>query len=121
MPKTISNFTGDGLADPIIQVNIQVPDSGASVLVAGTVRAPGATNVVTVTGSPLTAPGVPGSGITSWIIQADLTTGALSIKTSSSAMPAADAGALMIFSDTIASTDSGNMALNASDQTPDTY
>lgn len=116
----MSNYTGDGLGNPIIQINIQVPDSGTTVLVAGIVSPIGGPQV-TVTGSPLTAPVVPGAGTTYWIIQADLTTGALSTKTSPSAMPTADAGAIMIFGDTIPSTDSGNMALNATDQTPDTY
>lgn len=119
MPLTISNWTGDG-PEPIISTMIELPDSGQSVIIAGTVTPQGGGPAVNVTGSPLTAPAPPGSGSIFWVIQVNTTTGAASIKQSTVSMPVADSGNVVVFQQTLvpASTDE---ALVATDVTPDTY
>jgi hypothetical protein len=118
MPLTISNWTGDGVKDPIIATSIQLPDSGTSVIIDGAVTPTGGP-AVTVTGSPLTAPAAPGSGSVYWIIQVNTSTGAATVKQSTVAMPAADSGNQIVFAQTLipATTDE---AANATDVTPDT-
>jgi hypothetical protein len=119
VPLTISNWTGDG-PEPIIATAIELPDSGTSVIITGTVTAQGGGPAVPVTGSPLAAPAPPGSGSVFWIIQVNTTTGAATVKQSTVSMPAPDPGNVMVFQQTLvpASTDE---ALVATDVTPDTY
>lgn len=119
MPLTISNTTGDGYADTYIDSDIELPDSGTVVKVTGTVQAIGG-QPAPLTGSPLTAPAPPSTGLIFWAIEASLSTGALAVLQSAAAMPPPDAGNVLLFQQTLspASTDD---ALVATDSTPDTY
>lgn len=119
MPVTISNYTGDGVNDPIIATAIGLPDSGTSVSILGTVTPTGAA-AITITGSPLTAPTPPGSGSIYWIIQVNTTTGVATVKQSTSAVPVADAGNLVVFTQTLVP-GASDPALVATSVTPDTY
>jgi len=119
VPLTISNWTGDG-PEPIITTAIELPDSGTSVIITGAVTPQGGGVPVAVTGSPLAAPAPPGSGSVFWVIQVNTTTGAASVKQSTSSMPTADAGNVVVFQQTLVPT-STDEALVATDVTPDTY
>ncbi len=120
MSMTIANLTGDGIASDKIACAIELPDSGTSYLVAGTVQPVGGTQV-TITGSPVTAPTPPGSGYINWIIQVNVTTGALSIKQAANVpAPAPDAGNDVIFTQTL-NAGAVDPALGVSDSTPDTF
>ncbi|GAC1502544.1 MAG: hypothetical protein NVS1B10_07340 [Candidatus Saccharimonadales bacterium] len=120
MPTTYTNLTGDGQSANLIQANIQVPDSGYSVSITGVVQVVGQ-SVVSITGSPLTFPSAPASGIINVIIQINSTTGAASIKqnTTAGTFPTPDAGNIQVFQ-TVLGTTSTDLALDASNQTPDT-
>lgn len=89
MPLTIINRSGDAVHDTFLDTVVVLPDSGGSVSVSGAVQPAGAGALVPITGSPLTAPSVPGSGSTYWNIQVDAITGAASVQQSNSADPAA--------------------------------
>lgn len=120
MPLTIGNLTGDGLTSDLIACSIEIPDSGTSYLVTGSVTPKGGT-AQAMTGSPITAPTPPGSGNIYWIIQVNTSTGALSIKQNTTGpAPSPDAGNDTIFTQTLASgvTDP---ALVATDVTPDDF
>lgn len=120
MPLTITNFTGDGVGSDAIHCSIEVPDSGTSYVVTGTVTPKGG-SAVSMTGSPLTAPSPPGSGSIYWIIQVNTTTGALSIKQNGvGPAPTPDAGNDTIFTQTLP-TGTTDPMLVTSDLTPDTY
>ena len=119
MPLTISNTTGDGALDPYIDSAIELPDTGTSVTVTGTVRPAGGVSAV-LNGSPLTSPAPPASGLVYWLIEANLTTGALTVLQSASAMPAVDTGCVLLFQQTL-SPGATDAALVPTDVTPDTY
>lgn len=119
MPITISNYTGDAVLTNQVATSIELPDSGTSVTITGTVTSAGGSQV-SVTGSPLTAPAAPGSGSIYWVIQVNLSTGAATIKQSTSSMPTADAGNIVVFQQTLVSGNTDS-ALVATDVTPDTY
>ena len=87
MPLTITNRSGDGINDAFIDTFVQLPDAGSSVAVGGTIRAT-AGALTALTGSPLTAPAVPGAGSTFWNIQVDAITGAATVQQSTVADPA---------------------------------
>lgn len=119
MPLTVSNYTGDGVVSAGIATSIQLPDSGSSVQITGSVdTVTGA--AVAVTGSPLTAPTPPGSGSVFWIIQVDGVTGVASVKQSTVSIPAADTGGVVVFTQTLTPS-SANLALVSTTSTPDTY
>lgn len=120
MPMTISNYSGDGTSSVNIDSYIQLPDSGTSVLVAGSVNPVGTSGALTITGSPLTMPAAPGSGSIFWNIQVDTTTGASTVQQSTSSDPVAiDGNNVVIFRQTLIST-STNPALTPS-STPNTW
>ncbi|GAC1373740.1 MAG: hypothetical protein NVSMB4_00640 [Acidimicrobiales bacterium] len=101
MSLSIQNRSGDGINDYFIDTIVVLPDSGSSVTVGGMVALIGGANVL-VTGSPLTAPAVPGSGSTFWNIQIDGTTGAATVQQSPSAdPPAINANNIVIFRQTL--------------------
>ncbi len=121
MPLTITNFTGDGIKDDQIAGAIEVPDSGTSYSVTGTVT-PAGGSAVAMTGSPLTAPSPPGSGNIYWIIQVNTTTGALSIKQNTSGpAPTPDAGNDVIFTQTLPAGLTDPADDPNADVTPDDY
>lgn len=98
---------GDGVDADLIAVTVSVPDSGTGVLIGGNYQVAHGGSLLVISGSPLTGPAVPVSGTTWWVVQINTTTGAASIKTSSSAQPAADAGCTAIFASTVASVEAG--------------
>lgn len=121
---TVSNRSGNGLADTFIDSHVELPDSGTSVGVGGSVQAPGLASA-TITGSPLTAPAVPGSGSIFWNIQVDANTGAASVQQSTSADPVAILSTdgitpqVIIFRQTLVAGSTSDDALQATDSTPD--
>ncbi len=119
MGATFSNQTGDGLTSVLITTNISLPDAGSSVGIAGTVSTPG-NAPVTITGSPVTVPSPPGSGSIYFIIQINTSTGAATVKQSTSATPAPDAGNTTVFADILLPSNT-DLALDPSESTPDTY
>lgn len=86
MPLTIQNVSGDAVNDVRLDTIVILPDAGSSVVVGGYVQPIGKAQVA-ITGSPLTAPAVPGSGSTFWNIQVDAGTGAASVQTSTTVDP----------------------------------
>lgn len=116
---TVSNATGDGINDVRIVASIELPDSGTSVTVGGTVLDPAVGTVQAITGSPVTIPAAPGSGSIYYVIQVATATGAATVKQSTTAMPTSDAGNVVIFQQTLGTTNT-DPALAAS-ATPTTY
>lgn len=111
MPLTLSAAAGDGVLTPALRVNMQLPDTGTSIAVQGSYQGTlvgsnpqGVQPVINFNGSPVSSPGVPGGGSNFWICQVNTTTGALTVKTSTSAYPLPDAGNIVVFEQTIAST-----------------
>lgn len=115
---TVSNSTGDGVTSVKIVTAVELPDSGSSVLASGTILDPAVGTAQTITGSPVAIPAAPGSGSIFYVIQASTTTGAATVKQSTSAVPVADAGNVVIFQQTLVPT-STSPAL-APSGTPDT-
>ncbi|HLG72145.1 MAG TPA: hypothetical protein VFE42_20695 [Chloroflexota bacterium] len=120
MPITVSSTTGDGQKVTLIDTDVTLPDSGTSVSVVGSVQTPGQ-SAVAITGSPVASPGVPGSGTNYWIIQVNTATGAASVKSSTSAMPTADPGNVVVFQQQIAAGASSDPVLDGGDATPDSW
>jgi hypothetical protein len=110
MPLTLSAAGGDGVLTPAIRCNISLPDTGTSIVVQGSYQATlvgsnpqGVQAVVNFSGTE-TSPGVPGSGTNYWIVELNVSTGVLATKTSTSAIPLPDAGNIVVFQQSIAST-----------------
>lgn len=110
MPLTLSAAGGDGVTTPAIRCNINLPDTGTTIAVQGSYQAPlvgsnpqGQQPVVNFSGNE-TSPGVPGSGTNYWIVELNVSTGALAVKSSVSAIPLPDAGNIIVFQQSIAST-----------------
>lgn len=119
MAGTLSNFTGDGVNNPLIQLNIALPDTnGGTITVVGVVQATGGSKV-NVNGT-VTAPAAPGSGSIYFLVEANTTTGALTLLQSTSSMPAVDPGNVLVFSD-ILTTATTDLAQDPNEVTPDTY
>ena len=118
MPITISNSSGDGMLSSRLDTDIEMPDSGGLVSVVGTVQAAGVP-VVSVTGSPVSAPPPPVAGALYWAIEANLTTGQLSVSQSTAGVPSADAGCIALFVQTLMPGQVDD-ALAGADSTPDT-
>ena len=102
MSMTISNNPGDNS----FQANIELLDSGTTVYVTGciwpsSVGGNGNSTTTSFTGSPLTSPAVPVSGSIFWIIEVNMATAALLVLQSTVAMPVADPGCEVIFSQTL--------------------
>jgi hypothetical protein len=110
MPLTVSNFTGDGVGSPIISTYVELPDSGTTIQVGGSVTPIGG-SPITVTGSPLTAPTPPVSGSVYWAIEVNSTTGAATVIQSTSSMPTVDPGNLIVFSQTLTPTSTNPAAV----------
>lgn len=113
MSMTVSNIPQDGT----FQAQILLPDSGTTVYVSGACS-PGTSSEVDFTGSPVTIPSPPGSGLIYYIIEANITTGALQVKQSTSAFPTVDAGNLLIYQDIVAPSNT-DPALDPNLVTPD--
>ena len=121
MSKTTTNSTGDGITTDLLTTNVQLPDTGTTVLVSGLVQHVGFSQVV-ITGTSVTFPTTPVSGVVNVIIQVNYTTGAATVKSNTTAgtPPTPDAGNVQIFSTILNTTDS-NLALDTDNVTPDTY
>lgn len=91
MPLTISNFTGDGTTAARIDCYLQLPDSGTTVTIAGSVQAVGQSQAA-ITGSPLAMPTAPATGQTFWNVQVDTGTGAATVQQSPTSDPALISG-----------------------------
>lgn len=114
MPKTMGASSGDGVIDPFVSAELTLPDAGSSIVIEGSIKPIGAAEIA-ITGSPLTAPSPPGSGLIYWIIQVNTSTGAASIKQSTSSYPAPDASNVSMFNETLAPTDTNLAADTSSD------
>lgn len=111
---TIGNYTGDGVVADLIDLDLTLPDSGTSIVISGRVQRVGQT-IQAMTGSPLSAPVVPGSGYTGWIIQVDYTTGAASMKAASNAIPTPDANNMVVWTDKVNAGDNSSLVFGAAD------
>ncbi len=112
-------ISGDGLNSTSIRTAIELPDSGGNVKVEGDIQVVGAPQV-SINGSPLTAPAPPVSGFVYWIIQTDATSGAASIKQSTVAMPTPDPNGVLLFQETMMSTDI-SLAADTTSASPDGF
>lgn len=117
MPLTISNSTGDGVNDILIRASVEFPDSGTTVNVDGQVQPIGG-SLVTITGN-VTIPAAPISGSIFYIIEANLTTGALTVVQNVSGVPSADPNNVTLTTQTLTPTTT-DPALDPV-ITPDTY
>lgn len=86
MSLTVSNQSGDGATADFIEVYLQLPDSGTSVLITGRIQAVGAASV-NVSGSPLTIPVAPAAGSIFYNVQVDSVAGAATVQQSVVADP----------------------------------
>ncbi|GAC1375204.1 MAG: hypothetical protein NVSMB4_03210 [Acidimicrobiales bacterium] len=119
MPLTVTNQSGDGFTADLLDVSVQLPDSGTSVPVSGRVAAKGAAGQA-ITGSPLTMPAAPASGSVFWNVQVDVTSGAATVQQSTTADPAPiNANNRVVFRQTLTSTSTDAATTPAS--TPDTW
>ncbi len=119
MPLTITNQSGDGATVTLLDVTLQLPDSGSAVGIIGRVQPVGAPAVV-VTGSPLAIPAAPAAGSVFYNIQVDSVTGAASVQQSPAVDPAPiSPTALVVFRQTLGTT-STDPALTP-EATPDTW
>lgn len=119
MPLTIINQSGDGSTATLLDVQLQLPDSGTSVPVVGRVKTV-AGAAQTVTGSPLAIPAAPASGSIFYNVQVDTTTGAATVQQSTTADPAPiNANNVVVFRQTLISTSTDPATTAAS--TPDTW
>ncbi len=121
MPLTLSPAAGDGVTGPAWRVNLSLPDSGTTITLNGSYQAPSLgvnppalQAPVNFTTASVTSPGVPGSGTNYWICEVNLTTGALLVKSSTSAFPAPDSGNAVVFQQSIASTANSAPSLQGS-------
>lgn len=119
MSVSYSGTTGGASSDgtklyALQQVSFQLPDSfPGNILLEGVIQ-PLSTDGIAGGGSPvifgtavqlatnsIALPAVPGSGTTYYILQANTTTGVVTLKSSSVAAPAADAGNVVIFTHSV--------------------
>jgi hypothetical protein len=117
---TIGTVTGDGVIDPAININVELPDSGTTVGISGYVQAIGGPKV-DLAGATVTMPVAPGSGSTFWNIQVDTGSGATTVQTSAASDPSpGSATSLVVFRQRL---DAGvtDPALASTDSTPDTW
>jgi len=103
---------------PIVDAKVELPDTfaGQSVSFSGFLSpapaAGGLSTALALSGSPILLPAVPGGGLSlNWILQVNLTSGVVTMKTGTAATtgtqatPAADAGNLALFTHTITNGD----------------
>lgn len=118
MATTFSNHTGDGLLDDLISTSIELPDTGTTLNLSGSVQAVGAT-LVTITPATLAMPAAPASGSIFWNVQVDKGSGVATVQQSTSADPAPLANNEVVLRQTLGTT-STDPALTPV-VTPDTY
>jgi hypothetical protein len=110
MPVTLSPAGGDGVINPAWAANVQLPDTGLAITINGSYQPPslsanpgGQQAITNFTGS-VNSPGVPGSNNNYLLVEVNISTGALTAKTSPTAMPAVDSGNVILFTQVIPST-----------------
>jgi len=119
MPLTITNQSGDGATATLLDVTLQLPDSGTAVQIIGRVQTVGAAPVV-ISGGPLAIPTAPAAGSVFYNIQVDSVTGVATVQQSPAADPAPiSPTALVVFRQTLAPS-STDPALTP-EATPDTW
>ena len=117
MPLTLSPAAGDGVTSPAWRINVLLPDTGTTISINGSYQPPSLGVNPPALQAPLnfsgsvSSPGVPGSGNNYLLVEVNLSTGALTAKTSASAMPVVDTGCATIFTQIIASTASSAISL----------
>lgn len=118
MPQTVQYLEGDGTSDDFLNITLMLPDTGSSIVVAGTVRTAGS-QLVSVATTTLGAPAPPTLGTIWFNVQVDSATGVATLQQSPSAPPAPLSGtARIVFSQAITAT-STDLALAGNDSTPD--
>lgn len=119
MSATFTNYTGDGLTTNMIQVNIALPDTnGGSVLFAGRIQPAGGASI-SITGSTVFPP-APATGSIYLLVEANLSTGGLTLLQSTTSMPVLDTNNILVFSDILTSS-STDIAQDPNEVTPDNY
>jgi hypothetical protein len=113
MPRTFGFTSGDGVNTALWDINISIPIAADApgCTFEGSYQSPGGA-MVTLSGAAVNPPAVPGSNSTFWFLQANITTGVISVKsqagtTGSSNYPAVDAGNVNIVQQELKSTDVG--------------
>ena len=111
-----NTFSGALALQPYLDVDVTLPDAEGGNITFSGILVPLATTVtpqaaqlaapIVLTGSPIASPAVPGSGTTYYALQVNLTTGAVTMLTSSTAAPTASAGCLIFFQYQVAHGDS---------------
>ena len=103
---TITDSTGNGLTSVRCNFTIQLPESGTTINVVGFVDPQdGITDPVNISPTSYTGPTCPPGVTTFYMIEVNLTTSVGTLNTSTSAMPVVDPGNIIIFSDTLLTTD----------------
>jgi len=115
MPVSYNIVTGgnvvSGVQQPLLNFTLTLPDtySGQNFTFSGIIMPVGPTgglsSAIALTGSPIALPSVPASGTTYWLLQANLSTGAVTLLTSSTATPTVSSGCQMLASGAIGHTD----------------
>ena len=125
MPLTLSPAAGDGVTSPAWRVNVQLPDTGTTITINGTYQPPsiganpaGMQAVLPFATGTVSSPGVPGSGTNYWICALNLSTGALTVVNSTSAIPSPAAGTVVVFQQSIASTANAAPSLQGNLRSP---
>ncbi len=119
MPLTVTNQSGDGATATLLDVTLQLPDTGTVVAISGRVQVVGSA-VAGITGSPLAIPAAPAAGSVFYNIQVDSVTGVASVQQSAAADPLPiSPTALVVFRQTLVPT-STDPALTP-EATPDTW
>ena len=119
MPLTITNQSGDGVTADLLDVSLQLPDSGTSVTLSGRVVVKGGAGQA-ITGSPLTMPTAPATGSVFWNVQVDSISGAATVQQSTTADPAPISSTnRVVFRQTL--TPTSNDAATTPESTPDSW
>lgn len=116
MGKNISDMSGDGSNAPLVSFNLNLPDTnGGNAVCEGTVSFIGLATVKIVN-TPLALPVAPGAGQVFYMLQVNTSTGVVSLKQSTASYPTADAGNLLIYQETLGTTDTNpsNVAISSS-------
>lgn len=115
---TITNQTGDGVNDDLIDTVVTLPDSGTNMLISGVIQAVGSASVP-VTGSPLTIPAAPTAGNVFYNVQVDVNIGLATVQQSITADPPALVTTRVVFRQTL--TPANVDPALAPESTPDSY
>ncbi len=119
MSLTVTNQSGDGATATLLDVTLQLPDTGTVVGIIGRVQMVG-NPAVTVTGTPLAIPVAPATGSVFYNVQVDSGTGVATVQQSTTADPAPiSQTALVVFRQTLGTTSTD--PATTPEATPDTW